>query len=248
MSSDRLPPAEPWRASALADSEVHAIGFALDLEAGAVAELAACLAPHERAHARRYHHERDRRRNTVGRARLRELLAAYTGSASAQLEFASGPHGKPALAGDDAGAALQFNLSHSAGRALLAVVRARAIGVDIEEVRDIAESELIARRHFAPAEFAQWLALPAARRIEGFYAVWTRKEAYLKAIGAGLSIDLHGFEVSTDPDGPARLLGIGGSAAAARGWTMWSTEPWPAFRAALAVEGTGLALRCFELD
>lgn len=240
--------ATPWAASALGDDEVHAIGFALDLEPDRAAELFACLDPDERAHALRYHHERDQRRYAVGRARLRQVLAAYTGDAPSQVGIVIGPHGKPALAGDDAGAVLQFNLSHSAGRALLAVVRGRAIGVDIEEARDIAEGEAIARRHFAPAEFAQWLAMPAARRTEAFFTAWTRKEAYVKAIGAGLSIDLHGFEVSVDPDAAARLLAIGGSQAAARLWTMWSTEPWPGFRAALAVLGTGLALRCFELE
>lgn len=247
MSPSWSSAAAPWAAPALADDDVHVLGFGLDLEPGVVGELAACLAPNEHAHALQFHHERDRRRYAVGRARLRQVLAAYAECEPAQVGIVSGPHGKPALAVGGTGEALRFNLSHSSHRALLAVVRGREIGVDIEERRGMPDAEEIARRHFAPAEFEQWLAVAPPRRSAAFFSCWTRKEAYVKAVGGGLAMDLRAFEVSLDPDAPARLLSIAGSQRLASGWTLWSGEPWQGFQAAVAINGSALRLRCFEL-
>lgn len=138
---------------------------------------------------------------------------------------------------------LQFNLSHSADRALLAVTLGRRVGVDLEHARQIDDCDAIARRHFAPAEIHQWLSLAPERRLLGFYAGWTRKEAYVKALGGGLAmVALDRFEVSLDPDTPAAMRSIQGSREAALGWSLWSIDVADGFAAAVAAEGTSLQL------
>ena len=238
---------EHFAAPELTADQVHVLSFGLDGDASSSLALVEGLTPDEREQAARYRHPRDRRRFVSGRAQLRRILGAYTGIAPAHLRFVNGPHGKPALADGGAKHALQFNLSHSAERALLGVSIGRMVGVDIERQHELAESEDIARRHFAPVEFAQWLALPAAQRSDAFFSCWTRKEAYVKAVGGGLSMDLHAFEVDIDPNVSLCSLRIDGSKATASAWTLWAWRPQAGFRAALAVHGHGLSLRHVEL-
>jgi 4'-phosphopantetheinyl transferase len=236
----------PFVPPTLGPNEVHLLTIRLGADAEALQELAASLSPDELARANRFRYERDRNRFIAAHARLRQLLAVYTKIPPLQLSFTLGPNDKPALT--DAGSApgLQFNLSHSGDRALVGIVVGPDIGVDIEEQREMPDFESVARRHFAPAEFERWIAIPAAHRADAFFCCWTRKEAYVKAVGAGLSMDLSGFEVSIDPALPARLISIGGSIQAASSWTLWGCEFAPMFRAAVAVNAAGLALRCFE--
>jgi len=200
------------------------------------------LAADEVERAARLQRAQDRERFVSGRVWLRKVLGHYLGVAPGAVVLTHGPQGKPSLTGPHG--ALQFNLSHSAGVALLAVCRAPAVvGVDIEAVLPIDDCEAIARRHFAPAEWQRWSALPQPRRLAAFYACWTRKEAYVKALGGGLSVPLDGFEVAFEPDVPPALLSVGGSARAARAWTLWGVEAVPGFMAAVVARGQGLALR-----
>jgi len=200
-----------------------------------------CLSADEHARAARWHHAINRERYIAGRAWLRHRLAQCLGVAPASIRFHTETHGKPVLAAPPM--PLQFNLSHSADRALLAVTRGRRVGADIEQMRANDDIEAIARRHFAPSELDQWLLLAPERRLQGFYAGWTRKEAYVKALGGGLgTVALDGFEVSLDPDRPAALQSIGGSNDAARHWSLWSLDVAPGFAAAVVVEGTSLRL------
>ncbi len=162
---------------------------------------AGVLSGEERARAGRFHRPEDRTRSLVSRTALRKLLARYVGSTPAALRFTTGPHGKPALARGSADPALDFNVAHSGGVILLAFAVC-PVGVDVELVRDGVEIAELARRFFAPSEIAAVHAAKAAVRVETFFRIWTRKEAFLKAHGAGLSAPLEAFSTTTESGDP----------------------------------------------
>jgi 4'-phosphopantetheinyl transferase len=209
-------PTEIAGTDALGAQDVHLWLLSLDSPPFPFEELAATLDRDERHRAARFHFDRDRRRFESGRGLLRHLMGRYTGTDPAALCFAYGPQGKPSLTGEAGPTRVEFNLSHSSGWALLGVTRGRAIGVDLKAARHVPELEDIARRTFAPAEANQVLHLPPVQRTEWFYACWTRKEAFVKAVGGGLSVALDRFEVSVDhPCAPAQFRSIDGSEQAA---------------------------------
>jgi 4'-phosphopantetheinyl transferase len=232
-------PADAASPPDLGENEVHVWRISLDDPHRPHAELTAWLDDEERARAARLHFATDRRRFEAGRGLLRSLLAPYAGASPPDLAFLRGARGKPRLAGTD----LAFNLSHSGEWALLAVTRGRDIGVDIERVREVPEFEDIARNTFARAEQDELFGLPAARRQAGFLACWTRKEAYVKAIGDGLYAPLDAFVVSVDPDAPAQLVSIRESPASRDQWTLCSLRPTNDTWAAVAVHAGGVRLR-----
>lgn len=148
------------------------------------------LSADEMARANRFVFSRDRDRFIAGRARLRRILGRYLGQSPGRIAFSYGAFGRPEVTG------ISFNLSHSGEQAMLAVTKRAAIGVDIEAVRPIDPE--VARTHFAPSEVKALMALPDAEQVGAFYRCWTRKEAYLKAVGTGLSTDLSSFTVTLD--------------------------------------------------
>jgi len=230
---------------ALNGSEVHVWFVSLDQSACCVGRLADLLSPDERTRAERFYFERDRARFIAGRGLLRTILAFYSGADPRRLEFRYGPRGKPSLApgfGD-----LRFNLSHARGRALYAIARGREIGVDIEEVRPMPDAEKIAERFFSRREYQVFRALPASARPRAFFDCWTRKEAFIKALGDGLAYPLDRFDVSLSPGEPARLLRIEGDPQGPAGWSLRELALGLTHVAALAVEGHGLDLSCRRL-
>jgi 4'-phosphopantetheinyl transferase len=202
----------------------------LDESAEGVAALATLLSKSEQDRAARFRFERDRRRYTVARGRLRELLASRLGEEPRALEFVYGDNGKPALAH----ASLHFNVSHCGDLAVYAFSRERAIGVDVEALHPIREADGIAAQFFSRVETQAFCALDAASRTLGFYNCWTRKEAMVKAIGDGLAMPLDGFAVSLAPGDTARVLHIAGRQGDG-GWRLHSFTPRPGFVAALAI-------------
>ncbi len=164
----------------------------------------AVLSPDERQRAARFVHPHHADRFRAAHAALRHAVSAYAGVPAAALRFAAGPFGKPRL--DPPGVA--FNLSHSGDWALIALARAAAVGVDIEQPRPIPDHAELARRTFAPAEAAALEALAPDDRLPGFFRCWTRKEAVVKALGTGLSTPLDRFvvPVGTAP-GPYAIIG-----------------------------------------
>ncbi|MDQ6621885.1 MAG: 4'-phosphopantetheinyl transferase superfamily protein [Verrucomicrobiota bacterium] len=208
--------------------------------------LSASLNSEEQARAERFHFERDRRHFMATRGILRSLLAEVSNTSAHELVFERGPHGKPALAvADDEGRALHFNVSHSAGLAMFALTRGREIGVDIEAVARFEDEDetlpQLAARILSPRELEIWQALPDqdARRV-GFLRAWTRKEAYIKATGEGLSAGLHTIEVALDAAAPRSFVIINSEqhAQTNREWIVHDLTAPPGFLAALAVEVT----------
>lgn len=233
MHADLWQAAEPSAtARLLGDRQAHLWLLSLDEPPVPMTELVRDLSRDEQERAARFHFAADRRRFEAGRGLLRRTLGHYLGAIPAGLRFTYGPYGKPALQGEHAAAQLEFNLSHSGGWALLGLTRGAAIGVDLERERHLSDHANIAHSNFAPAEQADLLALPPAARLSAFFATWTRKEAYVKAVGNGLAVRLDEFEVSVDPSQPAALRSVGGSRQAARDWTFWgaklSAEAWGA--------------------
>lgn len=216
----------------------------LDPPATWLAAYTATLTADERARADRFHFDLHRRRFRAGRGFLRTLLASYLEREPADLRFTYGEKGKPQLAQAPGEPVLHFNLSHSEDLALCAVTRGREVGADVEHIRPLSDLEQIAQRFFSRRESTVLLALPEADRPQGFFNCWTRKEAYVKAIGDGLSVPLDRFDVSLLPGEPARLLLLDGTAERAAGWTMVDLPPGPGFAGALAVEGHGWDLSC----
>jgi 4'-phosphopantetheinyl transferase len=229
----------------LSVDEVHV--WQANLDEHDAASLRIVLAADENSRADRFHFTKDREHFIVARALLRKLLAAYVGLRAAELQFSYGEKGKPSLA-DSGPSAVNFNLAHSGGRALYAFSRGREVGVDLEFIREDLESEKIAARFFSPAEVAALERVPLELRKLAFFNCWTRKEAYIKARGEGLSLPLDEFDVSLGPGEPAALLRNHKDAAEVGRWTMRSIAVPQNFVAALVVEGHDWELKSFALE
>ena len=215
--------------------------ISLDPPAGALARLRATLSDDELERASRFRFRRDADRFVAGRGQLRRLLGRLVDVEPASLRFAYGPAGKPALEGHPS---LGFNLAHSGGVGLLAVAPEVAVGVDVEASPDpLGACEEIAPMYFAPEEMRTLAALPRAQRGAGFLRCWTRKEAYVKALGDGLQMPLDDFSVSLGPEEAPRLRWCRRPAELER-WTLVDLSHMTASATAAAcVEGPVSALR-----
>jgi 4'-phosphopantetheinyl transferase len=226
----------------LAADEVHVWRIPLDPLSSNAAGLRPRLSEEERSRADRFHFEIDRNRFIVAHAALRTLLARYLDTTGFLEPFHVGPNGKPAIA---PGASLRFNLAHSRDLALVGLAAGREIGVDLEAVDERVEIEDLARRFFSPQECRGLLQLGPERRVEGFFHVWSQKEAYLKARGDGVAFGLDHFDVAPDPARPAALMADRREPKARGRWTLLSLDPGPGFRGAVAVEGAEPVVRRF---
>ncbi len=196
--------------------------FDLDLAADDLAGCHALLDPAERDRAARFRYSRDRDRFVARRGLTRLHLASALGEAPYALTIAEDAHGKPFLPYHPG---VDFSLSHSNGLALLATIEGGAVGCDLEWRNPELACPGVAARLFAPDEVAALGALPPDRWVEGFFNCWTRKEAFVKALGLGLSYPLDAFSVSVGDD--ARFQ------RGAPGWSLLSFAPRPSFQAAL---------------
>lgn len=223
----------------LDSSAVHVWDAALDeLSPAQIAELTRSLSADEIDRADRFHFQQDQQRFIAGRGVLRDILGRYLHIPASAIAFDYGPYGKPGLA-KTFGHPLRFNISHSGGRALYAVTYERAIGVDIERINPTVEYQQLAARFFSPTEYQNLCGLPPELRLVAFFACWTRKEAFVKAYGLGLSMALDHFAVSLAPDEPARVLYTLDDPTHASRWSLQSLPVGPGYQAALAVEGHG---------
>ncbi len=231
----------------LGRDEVHVWRVCLDPDASYVTSLRQTLSADERARAGRFYFEKDREHFIVARGLLRVILSRYLDIEPSQLRFCYSPFGKPSLVTTSDQKTLSFNVSHSCGLALYAVTRDRKIGIDLERIRTDFACEQIAERFFSPREKAMLRALQAEKaKHRAFFNCWTRKEAYIKARGEGLSLPLDQFDVSLAPGEPATLLNVRGDPLEASRWSLQELFPGPGYVAALAVEGHGWRLACWE--
>ena len=208
----------------------------LDETPEAEIDAAAVLSADERRRASRFAFQRDRRRYIVGRARLRQLLATRLGVSPATIGLGYGPRGKPRLAGRFAASGWQFNVSHADQMAAFVFARGRSVGIDIEAVRALPDADDVADRAFSPLERRTYAALDAQTKPQGFFNCWTRKEAFVKALGAGLFHRLDRFDVTLAHDEPARILRVDRTPGDRCRWALHSVQPAPGFACALVVQ------------
>lgn len=192
----------------------------------------AFLSPEERARAAGYAFPRERDRFVVSRGLLRETLARFGGGTPSGQEILIDPLGKPRLGGTCGQGRLRFNVSHSGDLWACALVVGVEVGLDVEEVRAERAVESVTRRYFSAGEADRVLGLEGEDRVAAFHRVWTRKEAWLKAKGFGITIPLDSFEV-THEAGDARLLTAGEGQ-----WTLRDLDLGPGFAGAVAFEGS----------
>ena len=230
-----IAPSLPAMTSSFAGGTIEVLVTRLDVGPEEVRASAALLTGAERQRATRFAFDRDRRRFTVARAWLRQLLAARLGSRPEAVELTYGVRGKPSLAQRFANSGLRFNVSHSDDVAACALSRGREIGIDVEAVRTMPDADDIAARFFSRRENEVYRALDARDRPLGFFNCWTRKEAFIKALGDGLYHKLDRFDVSLAPSEPARILRVEGTPGEACGWALHSFLPGPGLVGAVAV-------------
>ncbi len=198
-------------------------------------ELSSTLSAEEHDRAARFLDPKHGRRFRAARGQLRRFLAQQTGQAPGELQFAYAAHGKPSLPEHPE---LRFNLSHSHEAAVCAVCQGAEVGVDLEWTERRVEHLLVGRRFFSPPEVEKLDATPPEQQREVFFNCWTRKEAYIKALGDGLARPLDSFGVGMLPDEPANLLWSLYPGELDR-WTMFDLQLPSPYRGALVVEGRG---------
>ena len=230
-----LPAAKP---AAFAEKELHVWRASLNLAPEKLKRLEAVLNAEEKARAEKFLVPRARESFVAARGILRELLGAYLGIDADQVTFRYRAQGKPFLAPTH-DSPLSFNASHSHGMGLFAFGESAEIGVDIEQVRADFKGTEIASRFFSKQEIAALKQLTPEAATEAFFGCWTRKEAYVKAHGEGLSIPLRSFTVSFDA--PQQVLQADGAA-----WSCHALQPAAGFAGAIVARGENWQVRCWE--
>ena len=237
---------EPTEDTGLNSREVHVWRSSLDLPASYLDALLQTLAPDEQARAARFHFLEDRQHFIAARGILRAILSRYLGVEPARLRFCYGDHGKPNLVKETGGDDLRFNVSHSHALALFAVTQNREVGIDVEWVRADIETDKIAGRFFSTLEVEALRGLPPPAQQVAFFNCWTRKEAYIKARGEGLSMPLDKFDVSLAPGEPVALLCTRGEPLEAGRWSLRELFPGSGYVAAVAAQGKDWRLKCLQ--
>ncbi len=235
---------------ALPHNEVHL--WRVDLEAirSEESRWREVLSSDELQRASRFHFEGDRQRYVAARSLLRRILAVYFSLTDrGRITVLSIPtKKKPSLAPPYAGSGIKFNLSHSGGVALYAFSRERDLGVDVEHIRHDFEVEPLARRFFSPHEQNQLIGLSPTEKVEAFFRCWTRKEAYIKATGDGLSLPLTQFDVSLEPGSSDALAATRPNSSEARQWLLTEVSAGPGYTGAICVRGRDWKLKSWSDD
>ena len=229
----------------LTSAEVHLWQASLDKRLADSVERH--LSADEISRANRFHFAKDRNDFVAARGLLRTLLSAYLGIRSEKLRFSYAEKGKPSLQKSHQ-SEINFNLAHSHGMAVYAFLHSREVGIDLEYMRKDLANDDIAKRFFSRREIKMLAAVPAELRKQAFFNCWTRKEAYIKARGEGLSMPLDEFDVSLGPGEPAALLENHKEPAEVSRWFMRSITVPSDYVAALCVEGSGWRLKTFALE
>jgi 4'-phosphopantetheinyl transferase len=240
--------AQSWQPTAHqrppAPGEIHV--WRIDLACAASPAPVSLLSPDERERAARLLIEDKRVRFVAGRGALRRVLGQYLGLAPQALVFEYGMHGKPVLDHGESAAGLDFNFSSSENLALLAVARTRAIGVDIEYRRCNISVPSFARHILSESEVADLARIPTERHTRALLTAWTRKEAYLKALGVGLSRSMSGFTTGFGDEGEAIVRRLEDADGNTQLWTFAPLAAHPDFLACLAAPGDNWTVQRFD--
>ncbi len=215
----------------LTEQFVHLWPVRVEASFDVVDTFALLLEPEEKSRADRFCSEEHRRSFILVRGTLKALLGHYLGVPASGVRLDYSSNGKPRPAPRSC---ITFNLSHSGDLVAFTFGIGIEMGVDVERIRWLADMLEIARHFFSHQEAVDLMALPAEQRERAFFRCWTRKEAYLKAIGNGLSVPLNSFDVSVRPGEPARMIRIGCDNIAASAWTLHDLELEPGYAGAIA--------------
>jgi 4'-phosphopantetheinyl transferase len=227
--------AKDWSAE-LSSAEIHVWRLDIGKAPTDPADVEGLLSQDELARAQRFRLALDRKNFILSRGVLRRLLGNYLAVEPRELRFVYSEFGRPLLEGSNSGNELHFNVSHSGDMILWAFSHKRRIGVDVERVRRDFSTLEISERFFSPAERAVLRQLPTKTRYESFFRCWTRKEAFIKALGEGLSHPLDQFDVTLAPGDPAKLLATRPIANDAKCWQMWDIAVPSGYAAALIAQ------------
>lgn len=219
----------------LSANNVHVWYTRLEQPLALVERLHDSLVDDERTRAARFVFDRDRRNFIVARGVLRDILGAYLNCAPRDIQIIYGRAGKPSLTFSNP-VSLEFNLSHSHGLAIYALAQ-RQVGIDVEFIRPLADRDRIVAQNFSPPERAVFATLSSRKKDVAFYHTWTRKEAFIKAIGDGLTYPLDQFSVLFDADAPAGFISVAHSPQEDARWWVSSFVPEPNYIAACATSG-----------
>ncbi len=230
----------------LEDAEIHVWRVFLNPPAEVADSLQKNLSSDERQRAGRFYSKKNQLRFTVARGALREILGSYLSLPPREIRFRYTDHGKPELDLLSGAETIRFNISHSRELALYAVTLNREVGIDVEYVRAGFPIDEIAPQFFSAQENAALSALPPDERERAFFACWTRKEAYVKADGKGLSIPLDKFDVPVDPAASRFPLHVHGDPIASSEWLIQSLRPGEDYFAAVAVRRPDWRMKCWE--
>jgi 4'-phosphopantetheinyl transferase len=206
----------------------------LDATNEASAGFWSTLSCQERERAVRYAAQRERARFVVARGLLRAILGSALSVEPQSLEFLYSAKGKPSLGGAYARSGPQFNLAHSGGLGIFAVARDRSVGVDLEQLRPIPDLSDLIKRYLSPGECAELKKLSGEAELRGFLQIWTRKEAWLKATGEGIT-ELLGKINVLGPSGTEKMCGGPQYGSATQRMRLYDLAPATGFLGALAV-------------
>jgi 4'-phosphopantetheinyl transferase len=231
----------------LGREEAHVWRARLDLPASRIQAFKQVLTVEERSRAGRFRFAADRSRFIASRGTLRALLSRYLGREAKAIRFAYNTYGKPILVEEPGDDPIQLNVTHSQDMALYAFTVQGDIGIDLERITgEVKDYQQIAQRFFSAAEVQALLAVPMEQRQEAFLNCWTRKEAYVKARGLGLSLVLSEFDVSLTPGVPAQLLATREKGQEASTWALHALAPGAEYIAALAASSSISTIRCWQ--
>ena len=220
----------------LSSHDIHVWRFPL-VNSGKFDHLMPLLAEDEVRRAERFLFDKHREHFAIGRAAARMILGRYVNMAPEKVEYAYDNLGKPRFADEKLNAEFRFNFSNSSDLGLLAITPETEIGVDLERIREMSDMLGLAKRYFAQQETDLLFSLPESEQPHAFFRYWTRKEAYLKAVGKGLTFPLRDVHVSQgDSASECRIIDINGDPSEAAKWSLTNLLPHEDYRAAVAIQ------------
>ena len=228
----------------LSIGEIHVWTASLLDDQRVTAALLPLLSREERAQAAQFLFEHDRMRFIQAHGSVRQILSDYAKAGAATLTFARNRNGKPCLVPQANGPKLEFSVSHSSDCCIVAVRLDHPIGIDVEKIRDLPRAIDIAQAYFAPAESRALSGLQGKAQRDAFFALWTHKEATVKALGISLAANLARVEFDLDPARGPRLVAWDGDQSIAERWAVRRLDPAPGYIAAVASSHSIRSLVC----